>query len=78
VRHGLTAAAILARTQGNAAWLAFYLVFAAAVALHAAIGLRAVLREWTGWCGASLDVAVAAFALLLAATGWRAAIGLFA
>jgi fumarate reductase subunit C len=78
VRHGLTAAAILARTEGNAAWLAFYLVFAAAVALHAAIGLRAVLREWTSWRGASLDVALAAFALLLAAAGWRAAVGLFA
>jgi fumarate reductase subunit C len=78
VRHGLSATAILARTQGNAAWLAFYLMFAAAVALHAAIGVRAVLREWTSWRGASLDAAAAAFAVLLAVTGWRAAIGLFA
>jgi fumarate reductase subunit C len=78
VRQGLSAAAILARTQGNVAWLAFYLVFVAAVALHAAIGVRAVLREWTPWRGAGLDAAIAAFALLLAATGWRAAIGLFA
>ncbi len=44
VRGGLSAAEILGRTRGNGAWLAFYCVFVLAVAIHAPIGLRAVLR----------------------------------
>jgi fumarate reductase subunit C len=78
VRHGLSAAAILARTQGNLAWLGFYLVFATAAALHAGVGLRGVLREWTPWRGPGLDLAVLSLAVLMAAAGWRAAFGLFA
>lgn len=78
VRHGLSAAAILARTQGNLAWLGFYLVFATAAALHAGVGLRVVLREWTPWRGPGLDLAVLSLAALIAAAGWRAAFGLFA
>ena len=54
VRGGLTAGEILARTEGNAAYLAFYVVFVLAVAVHAPIGLRNVLREWLGWQGTSL------------------------
>jgi len=77
-RQGLSAAAILARTQGNDAWLGFYLLFVAAAALHAGVGLRAILREATRWRGASLDGAAALFALFLALIGWRAAWGLFA
>ena len=49
VRGGLTAGEILERTQGNAAYLAFYGLFVVAVAVHAPIGLRNVLREWLGW-----------------------------
>ena len=78
VRHGLTAAAILSRTVGNPWWLGFYLVFAAAAALHAGIGLRVIARETLGWRGRSLDGAAALAALLLLAAGWRAAFGLFA
>ncbi len=47
VRGGLTAGEVLARTQGNRWFLAFYLVFVVAVAIHAPIGLRNILREWT-------------------------------
>ena len=36
-----------------------------AVAVHAPIGLRNVLREWTRWRGSTLDLALALFALLL-------------
>lgn len=78
VHMGLSAAAILARTEGNTAWLSFYFVFAAAAALHGGIGLRTVVREATPWRGPSLDAATAAFVLLLALTGWRAAAALFA
>jgi fumarate reductase subunit C len=76
-RAGMTAADVLARTHGNKAFLILYLVFVVAVAIHAPIGLRNVLREWTAWRGRSLDVALAAFALLLLALGLRAAVAVF-
>jgi len=78
VRHGLSAAAVLERLHSNVAWLLFYLVFAAAAALHGGIGLRTIIRETTRWRGASLEVAVGAFILLVALAGWRAAGALFA
>jgi fumarate reductase subunit C len=77
VRGGLTAGDILARTHGNVAFLAFYGLFVVAVAVHAPIGLRNIIREWTPWRGASLDLALAAFALLLLVLGFRAAIAVF-
>ena len=48
-----------------------------AVAVHAPIGLRPVLGEWLRWNGASRDGALAALALLLAALGMRAVLGVF-
>ena len=77
VRSGLTAAAILGRTQGNVAFLLLYLAFVAAIAVHAPIGLRTVFREWTAWRGRSLDVAMAAFALALLMLGLRATLAVF-
>jgi fumarate reductase subunit C len=78
VHHGLDAASILARTQGNLAWLMFYLIFVAAAAVHGGIGLRTVIREMTAWRGPSLDLATAAVVAVLTLTGWRAAMALFA
>ena len=75
VRGGLSAAEILARTQANVAWAAFYAVFVLAVAIHAPIGLRAVAREWLGWRGRSLEFATLATGIALAALGWRAVVG---
>ena len=72
VADGLSAAEILSRTRGNWAWATFYGLFVLAAALHAPIGLRNLLREWTPWRGPGLDLAVAAFGLLLLATGARA------
>ena len=77
VRSGLTAGAILGRTQGNLAFLALYVTFVAAVAVHVPIGLRNVLREWTGWRGRSLDVVMAALALALLMLGVRATLAVF-
>jgi fumarate reductase subunit C len=77
VRGGMTAAEILSRTHGNVAFLVFYGVFVIAVAIHAPIGLRSILREWTPWRGHSLDVALALFAALLLALGFRAVFAVF-
>ena len=76
VRGGLSAGEILARTHGSIGWMLFYTVFVLAVAVHAPIGLRTILREMTGWRGPSLDVATAFAALLLVIWGWRAVGGL--
>lgn len=78
VHHGLSAAAILGRVHGNVAWLLFYLLFAAAAALHGGVGLRTIIRETTSWRGASLEAAIGAFIVLVAFVGWRAAEALFA
>ncbi|MEJ2374963.1 MAG: succinate dehydrogenase [Pseudolabrys sp.] len=77
VRGGLTASEILARTHGNVAFLAFYGIFVLAVAVHAPIGLRNVLREWTFWHGRVLDITLAFFALLLSVLGIRAVFAVY-
>jgi fumarate reductase subunit C len=77
VRGGLTAGEVLARTRDNQWFFAFYVLFVLAVAVHAPIGLRNVIREWTPWQGRSLDIALALFALLLLGTGFRAAAAVY-
>ena len=77
VRGGLTAAEVLGRTRGNGWFLALYVVFVLAVAVHAPIGLRNIAREWTPWRGRSLDIVLAAFAALLLALGVTAALSVF-
>ena len=66
IQGGLDAAEILGRTRGSFLWAANYGLFVIAVAVHAAIGLRNVLREWFGLRGAVLAaVAWLSFAVLL-------------
>jgi fumarate reductase subunit C len=77
VRGGLSAGEILGRTQGSVTWLAFYGLFVAAVAVHASIGVRTILRETLAVRGVWIDLAVAGFALLLMVMGARALSGLF-
>ena len=72
VRGGLTAAEILSRTRGSVAWALFYGTFVLAVAIHAPIGVRTILAEASGGHRRRLDIAMAAFALLLLAAGLRA------
>lgn len=72
VRGGLTADEILGRTQGSVGWALFYGLFVLAAAVHAPIGVRNVLREWSAWRGTSLDGAMLLLAALLMATGLRA------
>lgn len=77
VRGGLTAGEILGRTQGNLAFLLFYGLFVVAAAIHAPIGLRSILREWTRWRGRSLDGAMLAVSALLLILGLRAALAVY-
>jgi len=77
VRNGLSAAEVLSRTRGSIAWAGFYSIFVAAVAVHAPIGLRSILAEWCGWRGGSRDAFVLGVAVLLAALGMRAVLGVF-
>jgi fumarate reductase subunit C len=65
-RQGLTAADILSRTHGSALWAAYYGLFVAAVSIHASIGVRNILTEWSplnnrgaGWCAVLLGIALA-------------------
>lgn len=78
VRGGLTAAEVLARTQGNALFAAFYLVFVVAVTVHAPIGLARIAEEWFGWRGRASVLLAAAFALALLVLGLRAVWAVFA
>jgi fumarate reductase subunit C len=78
VQGGLTAAEILGRTRGNAAWFAFYSLFVLAVTVHVPIGLRGVCTEWLRWRGRSRDFVLVLFAALLAWSGMRAVLAVFA
>jgi len=78
VRSGLSADQILARTQGNVAWFAFYGIFVIAVSIHGPIGLRSVLSEWLGWRGRSADIFLLVLAVVLAWLGFRAVWGVYA
>ncbi|HET7403364.1 MAG TPA: hypothetical protein VFJ62_16330 [Usitatibacter sp.] len=74
VRTGLSAGAILGRTQGSFLWAAFYGIFVVAVAIHAALGLRVIAAEWLRVKGPAAELACAGFAALLAAMGLRAVV----
>ena len=72
VRGGLTAAEILGRTQGSVGWGLFYGAFVVAVAVHAPIGLRIVLREVTPLPRRAVDGVALGFGAVLLALGLRA------
>lgn len=67
IQGGLSAAEILGRTQGSVMWFLFYGTFVIAVAVHGAIGLRAIAFEWGGLKGATLEAFM-----------WLSGLGLFA
>jgi len=72
VAGGLSAGEILGRTRSTLLWPAVYGLFVVAAAIHAAIGLRVVLREWTLWRNRSLDFATLGFGAILLLLGLRA------
>lgn len=71
-RKGLSAADILGRTRGSLAWGAFYGAFVLAVCLHASIGLRTILTEWTPLGARIRDAVIVLFGLALLGLGLRA------
>ena len=77
IRGGLTAGEVLGRTNHNVGFFLFYAIFVLAVALHAPIGLRNVIREWTPWRGRALDVVLAVVAFGLFVLGMRAVIAVY-
>ena len=75
IKGGLTSAEILGRTQGSMAWLAFYGLFVLSVAVHAPIGLRNILIEWTALSRKVSSYLSLAFGLVLLWLGVRAVQG---
>lgn len=72
VRGGLSAAEILARTQGNWGFALFYAVFVVACAVHVPVGLANIAREWWGMAERVALWLSRAFGLLLLVMGLRA------
>jgi len=70
--QGLTAADILSRTRGSLGWGLFYGGFVALAAVHGAIGVRGVAREWSGLRDAALDALMWGFGAVLLGLGLRA------
>ena len=75
VRGGLSAGEILDRTQGNVLWSAFYILFVVAAAVHAPIGLKNILTEWTELGVRTVAVLSGVFCLVLLILGLRAVAG---
>jgi len=78
IQGGLSAEEILARTRGSLFWGGIYGLFVLAVAAHAGIGLRSVMREWWSIRGVPLNALSWAFALGLWLMGWRAVVAVVA
>ncbi|MGA2893951.1 MAG: succinate dehydrogenase [Xanthobacteraceae bacterium] len=71
-RQGMTAADILSRTQGSPAWAAFYGIFVAAAAIHASIGVRNILSEWSALSERRAGLCAIVLGAALALLGFRA------
>jgi fumarate reductase subunit C len=70
--RGLSAAEILGRTRGSIVWGLYYGTFVVAAAIHGAIGVRTVAREWLGWREPALNRLMWIFGALLLLLGLRA------
>jgi fumarate reductase subunit C len=71
-RNGMTAADILSRTHNSIVWASYYGLFVAAASIHASIGVRNVLTEWSPLTDRRAGLFAVVFGLLLAALGVRA------
>ena len=70
--RGISAADILYRTRGSVGWGLYYMAFVLLVSVHAAIGVRGVLADWSRFDEPGLDMAAWLVAILLVTTGLRA------
>jgi fumarate reductase subunit C len=73
-RKGLSAADILARTRGSITWASFYGAFVVAAAIHATIGVRSVLTEWSPLRDRAAGMLAGVFGVLLFLLGARAVV----
>jgi fumarate reductase subunit C len=71
-RKGLTAQDILGRTRGSLMWASFYGIFVAAAAVHASIGIRNILTEWSRVADRAAGLFSIAFGFILLLLGLRA------
>jgi fumarate reductase subunit C len=71
-RKGLSATDILARTHGSVVWASFYGTFVAAASIHASVGVRNILTEWSPLNDRRAGLFAIAFGLVLAVLGLRA------
>jgi fumarate reductase subunit C len=71
-RHGLSAADILGRVRGSFAWGGFYALFVVAASIHAGIGIRNVLSEWSPLAERGAGITAAVFGVMLFGLGLRA------
>jgi fumarate reductase subunit C len=67
--RGLSAAEILGRTRGSIGWGLFYALFVLAASTHGAIGLHAIIGEWTTLRRRQLDILTCCLFVVLAALG---------
>jgi fumarate reductase subunit C len=74
--QGFSAADILARTHDSIAWASYYGIFVAAVSIHAAIGVRNVLTEWSPLTDRSAGLFAVMLGIVLAALGFHAVVAL--
>ncbi len=63
VHGGLNVAEIIARVRGNGFWIFFYGTFATAAIVHATIGLRNILNEWTATNRRVIDLVITIYAI---------------
>ena len=74
IQGGLDSAEILARTSGSLFWGSIYGLFVVAVSVHAAIGLRNIMREWLRLRGFRLAALSWLFFAILLFAGMRAVV----
>ncbi len=77
IEGGLSAGEILGRTRGHLGWATFYGLFVMAASLHAPIGLRNVIVEWTRAPRRWIDALTVALGIVLLVLGLRAVVAIY-
>ena len=74
IQDGIDAQEILSRTRGSVWWAAMYGLLAAAVSVHAAIGLRSIVHEYLKITALPLNILTWAIGLFLMGMGANAVV----